>query len=114
MTSHLAEHYPDLKFDKVKRLWDGDLSKIPEPGTLVAMETASRGLVNVVVTGYGIRHWFEEDGSYNKALIDVKLVYPNSTTDNCRMLHDLRLPLSVREKDMLKQIEKLEKENNGK
>lgn len=114
MTNHLTEHYPELKFDKVKRLWDGDMSQIPEPGTLVAMETASRGLVNVVVTGYGIRHWREEDGSYNKALIDVKLVYPDSSTDNCRMLHDLHLPLTVREKGMLKKIETLEKKSNGK
>ena len=92
-------------------IFDCDYTKIPEKGTLVAIETASRGLVNVITTGnysfrkipYDIFSKLNEEEGYEvcnqkgKFLVSVEVKYPESTTTNSRFLDDLYFPVLKRE-----------------
>ena len=76
--------------------WDGDLSVIPENGTLVAIDTASSGLVNHVVSGYKITYYSD------KPQIRISVRLHGSSTYNERFLEQLEPPLTIREKSILK------------
>lgn len=100
----ISDHYTELKTEANLKLWNGDLSTIPEEGTLVSFNTASNGDVNGVVTGYEIT-WYE-----GSPQIRVNLRYPGSKTSNQRFLEELDLPLSVREKELAEEKRKLSTE----
>jgi hypothetical protein len=75
--------------------WDGDLSKIPEKGTLVSIDTASSGLTNRVVEGYTIT-WY---GETPQIRIQVE--------GNEMFLEQIEPPLAVREKQLIEQLGRL-------
>jgi hypothetical protein len=91
----LANHYSELKDEPELKIWDGDITKIPEKNTLISFSTSSSGLVNGVVTGYHLK-WREKG-----AQIRISLRHPNSSTKNERMMEDLQLPMTNREKSLL-------------
>lgn len=91
----LENHYSELKHEPELKIWDGNISKIPEKNTLISFSTAISGLVNCIVTGYEIT-WYQD-----KPQIRIKLRYPNTTTGNSRFLEELQLPMTNREKELL-------------
>ena len=95
-------------------VFDGEIDKIPLAGTLVAIETASNGLVNCVTTGeYNLRkspvqkfyqpdsdtpNEYRECSSRGEFLVSVEVRYadrPDST--NMRWLDELHFPVLKRE-----------------
>lgn len=112
----------DFPKDMYNAIFTGDTSQIPSQGTLVAMDTASRGLVNVVTTGkYALRkspvkHYYDvnegadgeepeyrEDTGRGSFLVSVEVVYADGRTTNTRFIDDLSPPLTVREEMLLKE-----------
>lgn len=94
------------------KVFDGDLCKIPEKGTLVAIDTASRGLVNCVTTGkYTLRKSpvdkfykpipeeedYRECSSDGEFLVSVEVRYVDSGGTNSRWLDALHFPVLARE-----------------
>lgn len=90
----------------------GDISKIPEAGTLVAIDTSSRGLVNCVTTGkYSLRKSpvdkfykpYDEEEDYRECssegefLVSVEVRYVESGGTNSRWLDALHFPVLARE-----------------
>jgi hypothetical protein len=69
--------------------WNGDLSKLPDTGTLVAIPTGSSGLVNKIVRGYKIT-WRGKDPVI-RIIVD----------GNERLFQDIETPLTIREKKLL-------------
>lgn len=80
-----------------KHVWDGDMSRIPRKGTLVGIDTASRGIVNAITAGYEIT-WRND-----KPSIRVKVKHCDSGCENERMLQELDFPISIREKELMTQ-----------
>jgi len=93
---NIVDHYSDLKRDPKLTLWDGNRNLIPPENTLVSYSTNSIGLINGIVTGYNIK-WRE-----NKSIIEIKLTSLDRKTSNSRHFEDIELPLSDREKELLK------------
>ena len=48
VTESTKQQYEEVGFDCIH---DGSIEVLPKAGTLVSIETASRGLVNMVTTG---------------------------------------------------------------
>ncbi len=87
-----------LQYSEKEIPWDGNTSKIPDPQTLVAVNTASSGLFNMLVTGYKIT-WRDDNPQIRIMLChcdDKKLT-------NERMLGELHFPLTIREKNLIKE-----------
>ena len=79
--------------------WDGDISKIPEINTLVAIDLASHGLENKRVCGYNITH------NHGGIQIRIHVAELNECSQsNERMLDELHLPLTIREKQLIATI----------
>lgn len=111
--------YEESDFEHV---YTGDITKIPEKGSLVAIDTASRGLVNMVTTGnydfkkspceyyYDINSRRDKNSpEYRKTdmkgsfLISVEVRYPEDVKiTNSRWLDELHPPLTIREKELIK------------
>lgn len=102
----LSDHYTELKDEPNLSIWNGDLTKIPEPDTLVSFETASCGDVNGVVTGYHIK-WRDSEPT-----IVIELRYPNSKTTNCRNIEDLGLPLCTKRKALKEELQDILNKQN--
>lgn len=99
--------------DNVIKVFDMNTNRIPDKGTLVAIETASRGLVNCVTTGnYTLRKSpvesfyryskgddFEYQVSDKKGsfLVSVEVKYCGSDSINTRWLDELHFPVLKRE-----------------
>lgn len=75
--------------------WDGDMSRIPEPNALIAIELASCGLRNHVVTGYEITY------ATGPALIRIKTKCAKDGHSNERFITDIYPPLTIREKALI-------------
>lgn len=119
ITEALAAQYSETGFNFIH---DGSVEVLPKAGTLVAIETASRGLVNMVTTGnYSLRKspvgkFYNKhcqrnvsnkgkDPEYlpcsNKGefLITIECVYAdNNEITNSRFLDEIYPPLTIREK----------------
>lgn len=100
--------------DDAIKVFDMNTNRIPDKGTLVAIETSSRGLVNCVTTGnYSLRkspvesfHQYKKDdntfeyktsdgkGSF---LVSVEVKYCGSNSTNTRWLDELHFPVLKRE-----------------
>lgn len=91
-------------------VFDGEIDKIPLAGTLVAIETASNGLVNCVTTGnYSLRKSPVEKfyqptpddyrgcSARGEFLVSVEVRYVDSGSINSRWLDELHFPLLTRE-----------------
>ncbi|BAV80837.1 hypothetical protein [Vibrio phage RYC] len=108
--------------DVITGVFGGDLTKLPVKGTLVAIDTASSGLVNVITTGnYNFRkspctsyqklneghplmkdsdHGYAESNKLGEFLISVEVCYlDNNRTTNTRFLDQLHFPVLKREKE---------------
>jgi len=77
-------------YDEKGKPWNGDKSCIPESGTLVAIETSSRGLVNMRVNGYEV--------TYHQGKPQIRIKLEVETYTNERFLQDLQVPMTKREK----------------
>lgn len=97
------------QYDFEETPWDGDVSKIPEDGVIVAIDMASSGLVNLKVCGYVITYY--ED----KPQIRMKVCgFQNGkTASNERFLQDLQTPLTVREQYLLDMMADLKSRKPG-
>ena len=106
INNSVSDHFQELQQEPHLKLWNGDMTNIPEKNTLLSFQTASHGWVNGVVSGYQIT-WYK-----NKPQIRVKLRYINSDANNERFIEELGLPLSTREKELISENLKLKIELN--
>lgn len=100
----------DVSPNEYTQIFDCDYTRIPEAGTLVAIDTASSGLVNMVTTGnYSFRKQpydvytnldgkdFKKSNQKGSFLVSVEVKYLGSDTTNSRFLDDLYFPVMKRE-----------------
>lgn len=97
-----SDHFEELKKYPDLKLWDGDLSRIPQKNTLLSYHTASNGWLNGIVSGYRIT-WYK-----NAPQIRVDLRGFDNDATNERFIEELGLPLSEREKILISKNVELE------
>lgn len=90
-----------IMFSETQPPWDGNIQRIPDNGTLVAIHNKNNKLVNMVVRGYNL---FDCKASGVSVIVFLSSVENSCITDRV-MIHKLLLPLTCREKIMIKEME---------